>query len=93
MLRVYSLGCSAQGLGFRADDKISILSTFPKAASLRKNFLSQRIDAIRADLFFSTFKDLSSMSLRLVNLNASGHTAMNTPDLFRTPKLTIAGPG
>ena len=24
---------------------------------------------------------------------ASGHTATNTPDLFRTPKLTVAGPG
>ena len=24
---------------------------------------------------------------------ASGHTAPNTPDLFRTPKLTVAGPG
>jgi hypothetical protein len=23
---------------------------------------------------------------------ASGHTATNTPDLFRTPKLTVAGP-
>jgi hypothetical protein len=26
-------------------------------------------------------------------LFASGHTATNTPDLFRTPKLTVAGPG
>ena len=26
-------------------------------------------------------------------LYASGHTATNTPDLFRTPKLTVAGPG
>jgi hypothetical protein len=26
-------------------------------------------------------------------LVASGHTATNTPDLFRTPKLTVAGPG
>ena len=24
---------------------------------------------------------------------AGGHTATNTPDLFRTPKLTVAGPG
>ena len=24
---------------------------------------------------------------------ASGHTATNTPDLIRTPKLTVAGPG
>jgi hypothetical protein len=24
---------------------------------------------------------------------AGGHTAPNTPDLFRTPKLTVAGPG
>ena len=24
---------------------------------------------------------------------ASGHTAANTPDLFRTPKLSAAGPG
>jgi hypothetical protein len=24
---------------------------------------------------------------------ASGHTATNAPDLFRTPKLTVAGPG
>ena len=24
---------------------------------------------------------------------ASGHTASNTPDLFRTPQLTGAGPG
>ena len=24
---------------------------------------------------------------------ASGHTGANTPDLFRTPKLTVAGPG
>ena len=24
---------------------------------------------------------------------ARGHTAANTPDLFRTPKLTAAGPG
>jgi hypothetical protein len=24
---------------------------------------------------------------------ASGHTAPNTPDLFRTPQLTDAGPG
>ena len=25
--------------------------------------------------------------------DAGGHTAPNTPDLFRTPKLTVAGPG
>ena len=24
---------------------------------------------------------------------ASGHTATNPPDIFRTPKLTVAGPG
>ena len=24
---------------------------------------------------------------------ASGHTVANTPDLFRTPKLTATGPG
>jgi hypothetical protein len=29
----------------------------------------------------------------LPHLFASGHTATNTPDLFRTPKLTVAGPG
>jgi hypothetical protein len=27
------------------------------------------------------------------SVNASGHTAPNTPDLFRTPQLTDAGPG
>jgi hypothetical protein len=25
--------------------------------------------------------------------SSPGHTATNTPDLFRTPKLTAAGPG
>ena len=33
-------------------------------------------------------------SLKLSTLiDASGHTATNTPDLFRTLKLTVAGPG
>jgi hypothetical protein len=30
---------------------------------------------------------------RKPSVHASGHTAPNTPDLFRTPQLTDAGPG
>ena len=30
---------------------------------------------------------------RRADLIAGGHTATNPPDLFRTPKLTVAGPG
>ena len=33
------------------------------------------------------------LAFRSAIVFASGHTATNTPDLFRTPKLTVAGPG
>ena len=33
------------------------------------------------------------VGLRRKTIFAGGHTAANTPDLFRTPKLTAAGPG
>jgi hypothetical protein len=39
-------------------------------------------------------RDFKNDSLKLSTLiDASGHTATNTPDLFRTLKLTVAGPG
>ena len=40
-------------------------------------------------IFFATGKKSHSRYTMI----ASGHTAPNTPDLFRTPKLTVAGPG
>ena len=36
---------------------------------------------------------MDALRLRNTYSDASGHTATNTPDLFRTPKLTVAGPG
>ena len=36
---------------------------------------------------------LPSESARAVIMFADGHTASNTPDLFRPPKLSGAGPG
>ena len=35
----------------------------------------------------------AELVVRLALIFAGGHTATNTPDLFRTPKLTVAGPG
>ena len=39
-----------------------------------------------------TYYRINKSNVRLVII-ASGHTASNAPDLFRTPKLSGAGPG
>ena len=36
---------------------------------------------------------LLGLSVTRHQVVASGHTATNAPDLIRTPKLTVAGPG
>ena len=51
-------------------------------------------EAIRVLLAFHLCPPLFLQEVRNIRAlpNASGHTATNTPDLFRTPKLTVAGP-
>ena len=44
-------------------------------------------------LFFPTCGPTLGLSLPEHVPIAGGHTATNTPDLFRTPELTVAGPG
>ena len=44
-------------------------------------------------VLFLSLAWVSGLGSRLGLEVASGHTATNTPDLFRTPKLTVAGPG
>ena len=43
--------------------------------------------------FFLIHPRIATVYRRSTTVVASGHTATNTPDLFRTPKLTVAGPG
>ena len=47
------------------------------------------------DLIFFSVSIRLKLGGRLLRLTifAGGHTVPNTPDLFRTPKLTVAGPG
>ena len=47
----------------------------------------------RKNLFFKFSRPETRVVFSLSRMVASGHTATNTPDLFRTPKLTVAGPG
>jgi hypothetical protein len=64
-----------------------------------KKVLGEFGNRCRVPLTSSLSPDISFASrpqglCELTNMNvASGHTAPNTPDLFRTPKLTVAGPG
>jgi hypothetical protein len=49
---------------------------------------------VRTFAIFFTHTSLGSESRGVLNvLVASGHTTANTPDLFRTLKLTAVGPG
>ena len=71
--------------GTSKDSATELLSSFcndPTRVSLQK-----------FSFFFSRLKNFRfPYRLRLSSI-ASGHTMTNTPDLFRTPKLTVIGPG
>ena len=61
---------------------------FKKKRNFEILILKKRI--LKKIIYFIYFK--SQVLKPLTYIVASGHTATNTPDLFRTPKLTVAGP-
>ena len=58
---------------------------------------SSETQEILAEIFVASFRSSSTKTSEPAQAQcttfAGGHTAPNTPDLFRTPKLTVAGPG
>ena len=73
-----------------------LISKFEKKMILKKKEISKfKILILKKRIFkkiiyFIYFK--SQVLKPRTYIVASGHTATNTPDLFRTPKLTVAGP-
>ena len=50
------------------------------------------VGVLLGSAFFGSFCDTHPGEAAPI-VFASGHTATNIPDLFRTPKSTVAGPG
>ena len=63
------------------------------AAGLRKKYRESNKHSKGNRLFQKEVSIAKENGDRGATTDASGHTATNTPDLFRTPKLTVAGPG
>ena len=83
-----SRGKKIFGLGLGFGSVATIELPFRPAELSAQRFLSLGTGAFR--LFGGKEMDCGNETDMMV---ASGHTAPNTPDLFRTPKLTVAGPG
>ena len=54
---------------------------------------SPTVGTFCAQMLFSCLQSRFRRGNGTADLSASGHTATNTLDLIRTPKLTVAGPG
>ena len=63
------------------------------SGSYANNVTTQRTHKTGSGVDFFGVSPQSSLDGLFRHMVASGHTATNTPDLFRTPKLTVAGPG